>query len=159
MVHRLILMRHGMVDDCFKGEDKHRPLSDEGKRLHKRMGEYLKAQKIEIDGIHYSPLKRAKESAELVFQSFPKASFKEEAALGEVFDSYTVLKHILKSNCQNTLLVGHEPTLALLATHLMQEFKPFKLDRSALVVLDFEKELNFGKGSFKFYLSPQDILN
>ena len=157
-MHRLILMRHGIADDSFPGEDKGKPLTDEGKKIHKLMGEYLKDQKITIDGIHYSPLKRAKESAELVFQSFPKASFKEEAALGEVFDSYTVLKNILKSKSKNILLVGHEPTLALLATHLMQDFKPFKFDRSALVVLDFEKDLNFGKGNFKFHASPKDVL-
>ena len=32
IMHRLILMRHGIADDSFQGEDKGKPLTDEGKR-------------------------------------------------------------------------------------------------------------------------------
>jgi phosphohistidine phosphatase len=154
---RLILMRHAKADMDYLGSDSCRPLTEEGKEIQERMGALMKEKQIVIDAIYHSPFTRARESAKILSSSFPKASIQEEIALGDDFDSYTVLKKLKKSKGSTSILVGHEPTLTLLASHLMKEYTFFKLDKSSMVILDFEDEVNFGQGKYKFYFSPDDL--
>lgn len=157
MMKRLILMRHAKADMDYLGSDTSRPLTEEGKEIQKRMGDFMKEKEIVIDEIYHSPFVRARESAQILSSSFPKASLHEENALGDDFDSYMVLKKLKKRKGFTTVLVGHEPTLELLASHLMKEYTFFKLEKSSMVILDFEDEINFGQGRFKFYFSPDDL--
>ncbi|MCH9633865.1 MAG: Phosphohistidine phosphatase SixA [Chlamydiae bacterium] len=155
---RLILMRHARADESFWGKDALKPLSIRGQEEHEKISKYLVHQNIQVDAIFYSPLLRAKQTASIVSQSFPQAKLQEEKALGIAFDSNTILQSVLKSQAQVVILVGHEPTLVLLASQLMKAYKPFTFERSGSLVLDFEEELHFGNGKFKFYFSPKDIL-
>lgn len=156
-MRHLILMRHAQADDQHAGADSTRPLTEKGRIEHSKVCKALEDKEVQVDAILFSPFLRAKQSAEILKNIYPNAKLIEEPALGEVFDSYTILNDLSKKKVHGAVLVGHEPTLALLAAHLMKEMKPFKLEKSGVLAIEFKQEPNFGKGDFKFYLSPQDL--
>lgn len=154
---RLIIMRHASADKEHTGPDSSRPLTSDGKKTQKEMGELLKKKEIKIGEIYHSPFLRAKESAEILSSFFPDAKLINEPALGDNFDSFELLKKIEKKKFETTLLVGHEPSLALLASHLMKEHKSFKLEKSSMLSFEFDHEIKLGEGKLKFYLSPEAL--
>ena len=65
----LYFVRHGQTDDNFKSIVQGRidnPLNDTGRAQAKETGLKLKALNIPFDKLYTSPLKRAKESAEII---------------------------------------------------------------------------------------------
>lgn len=70
----VFLVRHGEcvanVDGVFAGQKNDSPLTDIGKVQAREVGTILKEKSIALDTIFCSPLKRAKESAEIIAEVF-----------------------------------------------------------------------------------------
>ncbi len=150
-------MRHAIADDHFKGNDMSRPLTTEGEHVQLEIAHFMHKHAFKIDGILYSPFLRAEQSAQIIGQEYPQANLFKEPALGNVFDSFTVLKHIDQKGLTNVLIVGHAPTLSVFASSLLKSPKPLKFEKSGGVILDFSKEIDFGQGNISGMFSPKDI--
>ncbi|MCH9632943.1 MAG: Phosphohistidine phosphatase SixA [Chlamydiae bacterium] len=154
---RLILMRHAIADDHFQGSDMSRPLTLEGQDVQLQVANYMHRQAFEIDGILYSPFLRAEQSAQIILKEYPDANMLKEPALGNVFDSFTILKHLDKQGFRSALIIGHAPTLSAFGVSLLEKPQPLKFEKSGVMVLDFSKKIDFGQGSLVQKLSPKDI--
>lgn len=154
---QLILMRHGIADDNFEGSDLSRPLTKEGEVLQLEVAKFMHQYASKIDAILYSPFLRAEQSAAIVKKEYPRAKMVPEPALGSVFDSYTILKHIDERGVECALVIGHAPTITAFGKSLMQHPKPLKFDKSSAIILNFDQEINFGKGKIFQIISPKDL--
>lgn len=156
-MRRLILMRHAQADDAFRGSDMSRPLTEEGKKIHERVSLELQKMQSKLDAILYSPFLRAEQSAQITASHFSPVRLGKEPALGNVFDSYTILKHIDGKNLNAILLVGHAPTLAAFGRSLMQHPAPLHFDKSSALILDFKKDIGFGQGELFKIIDPKEL--
>lgn len=154
---RLFIMRHAKADDHFTGSDLSRPLTNEGMQVQDEMAKFLKKKHFEIDGIMYSPYKRAEQSAEIIHQNYPKAHLFKEPALGSIFDSYTILKRLEEKPFKNIMIVGHAPTLSVFGQSLLEKPKALAFEKSAVAILNFKEHFEFGKGELIDLFNPNNI--
>lgn len=110
--------------------------------------------------IFHSPLLRAEQTAEILGETF-HIQPEVESALSYDFDEQALLKKIPDPKLNQTLIfVGHMPSLLLFAHALVgKPFLPGEMARSGTVVLEFEKEIGFGKASFITYYPPESIVH
>ena len=121
-MRRLMLLRHAKSDWSAPGTlDQDRPLSARGREAAPKMGNYMARHALVPDLIVASPATRVTETLALVVPSFakqPKAM--PDARLYET-DADELLKVIKETprSAHSLLLVGHNPSLAELASLLM----------------------------------------
>lgn len=152
MVTRLIIVRHAKPLSEGYAEDGLRPLSEEGRKIQKKMTEQLLSEGIEMHQVYSSPLLRAQQTAEII-ANYYELDVKEEVALGVEFDSLQLLQKI-KPN-QTTAFVGHAPTLGEFIDALVgDKVLPYGLSTSGTVIVDFDGPIQFGAGTFVSYLKP-----
>ena len=156
-MRQLILMRHAQADDGFEGSDMSRPLTNEGKLIHEQVSLELLKNHSQIDTILYSPFLRAEQSAQITAEHFPKVKMIKEPALGNVFDSYTILKHIEDQDLEAILVVGHAPTLTAFSRSLMEHPQPIQFDKSSALILNFKKDIDFGQGEVLKIIHPKEL--
>jgi phosphohistidine phosphatase len=135
----LFLLRHAKaVPGSGSLQDPDRPLSDQGRTQARRMGNYFKEQKFELDLVLSSTALRARETTEL----FLKAA---ECVTEVYYDQriYEASRHqLLKvlaeidQDKSNVLLVGHNPVLEELLRHLTGRFE--SMATGTLAKIDFE---------------------
>ena len=127
---RLLLMRHGIaadLDDKIKS-DAERPLTSEGKEKTAQVAAGLRACGIVPDLIATSPLLRAVQTAKIVRtvddeeESAPQMETWEELEHADYPDVLQRLKQV--ASVDTVLLVGHEPGMSRLATHLLTGSEP-----------------------------------
>ena len=153
---KLYLLRHA---DALEGaDDQARPLSDRGKAQCRQIGIFCKHVGIVFDAAYSSPLVRARETAESVLAvtnlARPVTVLDSECLLNETspaafcewLDTLPAAKHIL--------LVGHAPSLADRARHLLGISLPdgFKLPKAGLACLTTEDRRS---AALKFFVSPK----
>lgn len=128
----LWLIRHGKAEDQnFGTPDDERPLVEKGKNQAKKMSEYLleiaKGRSIQFWS---SPLKRARETTEILMEFFDGVPhIQSEIASGDL-ESLLVLWE--KNNAEIQVVVGHEPFLSdwlEQITGLIQEFSTGSIGR------------------------------
>ncbi|MBF0153727.1 MAG: histidine phosphatase family protein [Magnetococcales bacterium] len=123
MARRLILMRHAKSDwDAHARSDFERPLSKRGRRDAPRMGYWLRDEPLQPDCIVSSPARRARQTVTEVctalgidpdsIQWQPRVY---EADLGALFQVLAAIP----ATARCVLLVGHNPGLEGLLTHLV----------------------------------------
>lgn len=108
---RLHLLRHGIAEDAVPGQrDADRALTPEGIRKMRKAVRGMRRVVPRLDRILSSPLKRARQTADLVAEAFAlEVEPCEALSLGG--DPWEALKGLEGS----VLLVGHEPGLSALA--------------------------------------------
>lgn len=141
----LWLLRHAKSDRKIEVADIDRPLKKRGKRDAKNMGEWLKNQHLIPDAILSSPATRAIETVKIIYEELciDGLVIQEDSRLYAT--GIEELKMVLAScpeTTQRILLVGHNPELENLLTHLVGE-KALPdteklLPTSALVRLSFD---------------------
>lgn len=154
---RLFIMRHAKADSQYQGSDLSRPLTQEGIETQSKMAQFLRKKNYQIDGILYSPYKRAEDSAKILHQNFSNAKLFKEPALGSIFDSYTILKHLEEKSFKNLLIVGHAPTLSAFGQSLLSKPKALVFEKSAVAVFDFKNKFEFGKAELVDFYEPRNF--
>lgn len=121
---KFYLIRHGIAHELNHSDlidDDARSLTKEGKLQVKEVAKSLVLLKTKPDLIISSPLIRAKQTAEIIAQVFnleTKLHIAPGLAPGHSFsDLYKDLKPL--SPFDEVFLVGHEPSLSMLASHLL----------------------------------------
>ena len=116
----LYLIRH---EDAGEAErDEHRSLTELGRRRMRKTARFCLEQGMVLDAIFTSPLVRAVQTAEILAEGLGfdgPIDAHEEIAFPSRIETLTHLIDAAPANCRGLALVGHEPTLGLLAHHLL----------------------------------------
>lgn len=120
-MRRLILFRHGKSDwDADYGADHERPLNERGKRAATTMGLLLRDLGEAPDRIVSSTAVRAESTAELarISGGWSGPLELDDALYGASPEGALAVAAARGGDAERLMLVGHEPTWSMLATHL-----------------------------------------
>lgn len=165
---KLVIFRHGLAmerDEAFqrKIEDGQRPLVEKGKEKTRKVARFLKAQNEEYDIMLYSPLLRAKQTAEILKEVLGIRKTMEVMELVPDAPPETFAKWLQSSIPQATkvMVVGHEPQLSSFATWCLAGNREsfFDLKKSGAIGLEIESfsEISSGTAELKWLLHPKMI--
>ncbi|HEX2385898.1 MAG TPA: phosphohistidine phosphatase SixA [Candidatus Binatia bacterium] len=158
------LMRHGIAqpkDDPKIGSDDERELTKKGAKKARKAAKGLRALKIPFDRIITSPLSRARETAEIVAKVFDMEEQVEEAPeLKPQASVESLAARLLEyRDCQELLLVGHQPFLGKAASLLLcrNESANVELKKSGICCIELN-ELDMKKpGVLRWMLTPRQL--
>jgi len=160
----VILIRHakaGNRDPNSWPDDDERPLTAEGQVEHRAVMRAAKKMGVKFDFLVTSPLKRARESAEIVAQAYRWAEEPQIAAeLGHSYSVAAVVKLLAKFPPDSRVaLVGHEPDFSGLTTALIggKSGLGIQLKKSGIVGIRFEGPAEADAGTLLFLLKPSQL--
>ncbi|MFF1635637.1 SixA phosphatase family protein [Leifsonia sp. NPDC058248] len=119
----LILLRHAKSDWSGSAPDIDRPLAERGRAQAPLAGQWLANHADRIDLAIVSPVKRARETWELVSAQLapvPPAQFDDRVYAASA-DRLLDVVHDVPENVRTVLLVGHNPGMEELASRLAGE--------------------------------------
>jgi phosphohistidine phosphatase len=160
----VILIRHakaGSRDPNSWPNDDDRPLTVEGQAEHRAVMRAARKMGVKFDFLVTSPLKRARETADLVSSVYRWPEEPQVAAeLGHGFSVAAVVKLLAKfppSSC--VALVGHEPDFSELATALIggKTGLGFQIKKSGIACVRFEGPAEAGAGTLLYLLKPSQL--
>jgi phosphohistidine phosphatase len=117
----LLLLRHAKSSWAEAGRADHdRPLNARGLRDAPRMGELLRDEGLEPDGVVASTARRARETADLVVDAggFDGAVALDEDLYGADVDAILEVVRRYGAAAQTLLVVGHNPGMEEVLEHL-----------------------------------------
>jgi len=123
----LYILRHGKAGTHTADpvQDEARPLTNAGAKEMQSIARWIAARKIPFDLVVTSPLPRARQTAEIVARACGiEERLVEWIELAQGHDPGTVLAK-LQGECESgscpsaVLIVGHEPGLSLLISHII----------------------------------------
>ena len=160
----VILIRHakaGNRDPNSWPDDDERPLTAEGQVEHRAVMRAAKKMGVKFDFLVTSPLKRARESADIVGQVYRWAEEPQVAAeIGHGYSVAAVVKLLAKFPPDSRVaLVGHEPDFSGLATALIggKTGLGIQLKKSGIAGVRFEGPAEAGTGTLLFLLKPSQL--
>lgn len=121
MVRKLFILRHGEAESGIKWSDHERPLIRSGKDSVSLLSERLKRQNSSFDIIISSDAKRTQQTTQLLIQNDlgnPQVMYMPDlynASLSKILE----ILNKLDNQCEQVLLVGHNPVLSELAAYLL----------------------------------------
>jgi len=159
--YELYIMRHGKA--ARRGpaysDDAKRPLTAQGIKDLQEISRGLIRLGVGVDWIVSSPLVRARETAQIVAESFtPQAPVEITEALNPGAATETLLAFLAKHSARkSTLLVGHEPGLSELAGRLIgaNPDAGLALKKSGCCLITFPDLPRFSKGQLLWWLTPR----
>jgi len=131
----LYFLRHGPAGqhgDPKYRDDSLRPLTPQGREKMRRASLGMRALGLTFDAYLSSPYLRARQTAEIVAQAYKQN--KEKILLTENLLPPARVEELIKearsrfSGCENILLVGHEPHLSEMISHLLKSNTPLLID-------------------------------
>ena len=148
----LILLRHGEAG-FSDGVDFQRQLTPLGKENLNRLGGILKAGDMVVDFLHCSAATRTRETAEIIksYVEIGDAEYTREIYEGNLESLMTLLEHTPRE-ANSCMLIGHNPTVSLLLSHLTHEsylgLKPGMMAIVELEITDWSM-IGLGTGTLK----------
>ncbi|MEP0710919.1 histidine phosphatase family protein [Algoriphagus sp.] len=149
---QLILLRHG--EASFSGEsDFQRQLTKKGRDAISRLGKTLEGKLKSVDLMYCSTATRTRETAELLGNHL---AIEDTFFTKDIYDGDLKKLISLLENTTNTvtscLLVGHNPTISLLLSHISGE-NYIGMQPGMMAILDLElsdwQMIGFGTGILK----------
>jgi phosphohistidine phosphatase len=160
----VILIRHGKAgnrDANSWPDDDDRPLTAEGQAEHRAVTRAAKKMGIKFDFLVTSPLKRARETADIVANVYRWPEEPQVAAeLGHGYSVSAVVKLLAKfPPTSRVALVGHEPDFSELATALIggKTGLGLQLKKSGMAGIRFEGPAESGAGLLLYLLKPSHL--
>jgi phosphohistidine phosphatase len=174
-VKRLLLLRHAKTVPQAPGIDDHeRELMARGREDAPKLGRYIQKSGYAPDLILASTSRRTVETVELVTDEFPgtqRIDYLEALYLAEPEVILSIVR-LAPDTVKSLLVVGHNPGMEQIATHLAREpvkrkekgrfdLIEEKFPTAALAVLDFEvarwRDVAPGEGALKDFVRPRDL--
>lgn len=146
----LYLIRH---EDAGEAErDEYRSLTESGRRRMRKTARFCLDQGVVLDAIFTSPLVRAVQTAEILAEGLGfdgPIDAHAEIAFPSRIETLTRLIDTAPASWRGLALVGHEPTLGLLAHHLLgAEAKLRGMRKGAVLSLGYQS----GRGQFRYLI-------
>lgn len=154
----LYLLRHG--DAIEHGyEDAERPLSEIGKEQAAVVGKFMRASGISPDRIVSSPLKRARQMADLIHRGLATGTRSVSEYLVPGTDSLQLIRQLNEFPDTSALLVGHEPQLRTFLSTLVTGTADahIALRKGTLASLDIRIPVVPGSASLKWLLTNEQM--
>ena len=157
---RLILFRHGPAarrDSKLWPEDAARPLTSLGAQLTRAAAEGLARIEPDIEQVVSSPFARTRQTARVLADVLDAGEIEEIDALGPDGPASDVLRFLGSRVSDRTLvLVGHEPTLGILAGLLLfGSTTGLPLKKAGACSIRFEEAPREGTGRLGWLLPPK----
>ena len=152
---KLYFLRHGIAEDLQPGmTDAERRLTPEGIAEMRAEAQALKHLKLKIDLILTSPLPRARETADIVAEALDrKDCLREDVRLAHGCRLGDLQKMVEENpQAQRLMLVGHEPTLSMMAGQLLGD-ATLNLKKGGLIRIETDR-IEPGQGLLEWLLTP-----
>ena len=155
----IYLVRHAIAAE--RGEewpdDSKRPLTDTGVARFKEVVKGLAWLDVEIDEIFTSPLVRAKQTANLLAHGLAdKASVKTLDALSPGHTPRVVMNELSRAAKRRRIaLVGHEPDLGELASHLLGSPRSLVFKKGGVCQIAVQGLTSRRPGELVWFLPPK----
>ena len=160
----VILIRHakaGNRDANTWPDDDERPLTAEGQVEHRAVMRAAKTMGVKFDFLVSSPLKRARETADIVGNTYRWEEEPQVAdELGHGYSVAAVVKLLAKFPPDaRVALVGHEPDFSELATALIggKAGLGIQIKKSGIAGIRFEGPAEAGAGTLLYLLKPSQL--
>ena len=162
--HLLMLLRHGIAEDAAPGEaDADRRLTGEGKRKLREVVAGMRALKLPVGVILTSPLRRARETAEIVAVGYDRdetsviatPALAPAGARDALFSALGSHPH-----AEGIVLVGHQPDLGELASVLLvgtPGLVPLPFKKAGLAAISVASLPPRAAGTLEFFLTPGQL--
>ena len=156
----LYLVRHAIADQRGPEwpNDARRPLTEHGVSRFTEVVEGLAALgEVVIEEIFTSPLVRAKQTAELLASGVRTAPpVKVLKALEPGHGPVSVMQHLARDAKKHRIaLVGHEPDLGELASHLLGTKRPLPFKKGGICRIDLASLPSAHAGTLVWMLPPR----
>jgi len=161
---QILLVRHAIAEDratfATTGmADDERPLTERGMDRMRAAAAGLAAVVDGLELIGSSPLLRARQTADLVAERFPRAERATLDWMAPGGDRPQALGWLASGNAASVALVGHEPDLGELASWLLSgrpsPFVEFKKGAACLLVV--EGRVQAGAATLRWHLAPRQL--
>lgn len=157
---KLYLLRHAIAEARSEsGADEDRALTPKGRARMMRAAEGLKKMKLRPEAILTSPLRRARETAEIVARGLEGVPIETMPELAPVKDSGSVVAALrARDNAKELVLVGHQPGLGNLASLLLTGSPnrlPLDLKKGGAACLELELADGAPRCLLKWLVTPR----
>lgn len=158
----LLLMRHAKAAAGTSSlQDSNRPLTDEGRRAAKLVGEYIMSKKVRPDLALSSPALRARETIDIVLKAVRlRAKPRYDQRIYETGPlGLLVVIHEIEEDKNRVILVGHNPGLEELMRMLTGHLEHMAPGALAKIDLEANKwsEAGGGMGKLDWLVQPKEL--
>jgi phosphohistidine phosphatase len=152
----LYLLRHGEAElRSPSKKDEDRALTAKGKRDVERVANRARKGKIKPDVILTSPLRRAKETAEIAAEVLGLKKILETKSLSPEASPQVLWKELATlEHAEEVILTGHEPNMSHLAQYLLATKVPLDFKKGAMMRISIPREAT-PKGTLKWLITPK----
>ncbi|HQH27675.1 MAG TPA: histidine phosphatase family protein [Oligoflexia bacterium] len=162
---KLILIRHGAAQDAQEWQargknDELRPLTNAGRKKMRQAFRGVAKLAPNIELIISSPLLRARQTAEILHNEFPKAHLDESRLLSPGTSPLQMLEVVLAQQPGNVIaLVGHEPNLGLFLGLLISGGCDalLRFKKGAACLVEFTGLPEKGRGRLCWFAAPATL--
>ena len=168
-MRQLLLFRHAKATVATGHDDHERPLMERGRRDAARVAAFVAASGLTPDLVVHSGARRARETAEIARAAWPRAvETRTEPRLYDASRSAVeAVVRALPDACASVMLVGHNPSLADVANHLIGQGADFDLLRisakfptGSVAALEFDvahwRDIQPGSAKLAGFATPDD---
>jgi phosphohistidine phosphatase len=158
------LLRHGIAASAEQATpERDRPLTDKGAKRMRREARGIIRLGVAFDVILTSPLPRAQQTADIVAEAM---GLKDHLSPLEALQPNSSAEDLLSSlndyeNCENLLLVGHEPLLssfaALIVTGKKSAALSIELKKGGLCRIEVDTLSQLNPGTLQWLLAPKQL--
>ncbi len=160
----IFVLRHGEAGThaALPSKDSERPLTESGRDEVEKVAESLLSLRVEFDRISTSPLKRAKDTAEIIVKAYnadsPKLEVWEELRPeGSKIDLIQRLSKLKQDS--DVMLVGHEPYLStfvgeIISGSALSRIVLKKAGVAKVQIHSFAPKIN---GELRWLLTPRQL--
>lgn len=151
----IYIVRHAvaMEREDWDGSDDARPLTEEGTARMREAARGLARTGLKIDRVYTSPLKRARQTADILVKELGLAKAELIESLCPGNSPVHVVKDIgdLPAGT-DAAVVGHEPDLGHLAAFFLGTGRALPFKKGAVMAVEFEGRPGQGKGRLLWYM-------
>jgi phosphohistidine phosphatase len=157
---QLLMIRHSYAADLGSvvGGDFERPLTERGHQVFTHMAMWLVGRGVVPDRILYSPLVRARQTAEILAQACGQQLSHENARrwIGSGLPLEDLLAELNSRPSESVAVIGHEPHISSRTSALVAGGKLHFLP-ATIASVQFDGPIREGQGMLDWMLSPKQF--
>jgi phosphohistidine phosphatase len=162
MTYVLYLVRHGIAEEATPdGDDAERALTGEGRKRMKDVARGLRQSGVAFDLIVTSPLRRARETADILHAELaPETKVRVFDALENGHSAEEVLRGLPHGRAHAIALVGHQPSLGELASYLVTgspSLVPLPFKKGGVAAISVASLPPRVPGTLEWFLTPKQL--
>lgn len=149
----LWLMRHGEAAGAdAAGSDAERPLTERGRRQVQQIACWLAERTPAPEVVWHSPLKRARQTAELIATEFAIRA-EEQPVLAPGMDAAALLSALTMRNIERAVCVGHQPDVGQVLQELIGGGR-IRIPPGVCAAVVFSGPIVVGAGALRWLTDP-----